>query len=66
MDRLKYLEDRKDALLLALEKAVDDTQWQIDLQSDLKEVQDEIDYLNHDDDSDEEYEKLVDDRANLN
>lgn len=64
MDRLKYLEDRKDALLAQLETVPEDSYQELEIQGEIASIEDEIKYLN--DDSDEEYEKLVDDRANLN
>lgn len=64
MDRLKYLEDRKDALVAQLETVPEDSYQELEIQGEIASIEDEIKFL--DDDSDEEYEKLVDDRANLN
>ncbi len=47
-ERLDFLKDREKKLIGLLDKAKDDSEWEIALQSDLREVQDEINLLEND------------------
>lgn len=62
-DRIKYLLDRQEAILKALEEAEEDSMWEIELQNELKEIQDELAYLNGEIDMDDD---SADEQPNLN